>query len=61
MKFYPQIFNLFSGEKSKILFDKIKRQLYKNFYLNHTTVEVSVMKDTDSAALVSTLATQEDT
>jgi hypothetical protein len=32
LKSYLQIYNLSFGEKSKILFDKIKRQLYKNSY-----------------------------
>lgn len=32
MKFYLQIFNLFFGKKYATSFDKIKNQLYKNFY-----------------------------
>lgn len=35
-KFYPQIFNPFSGEKSKILFAKIKKELFRNFYLDQS-------------------------
>ena len=36
--------NLFFGKKLKILFDKIKKVLFWNFYLDRITIEVIVFK-----------------
>lgn len=33
-KFYLQIYHHFSGKKSKILFGKIKKKFFRNFYLD---------------------------